>query len=62
MGCGAVCVCNGSQANAEVVYFTDGSRALVKARDSDTQPEQDAWMELLDGVDDWTGDAQPRLC
>ena len=25
-------------------------------------PVQDAWMELLDGVDDWTGDAQPRLC
>ena len=29
-------------------------------------PVQDAWTELLDGVgvddDDWTGDAQPRLC
>ena len=25
-------------------------------------PVQDAWMELLDGVEDWTGDAQPRLC
>ena len=39
-----------------------GSAMSTVTESLQSVPVQDAWMELLDGFDDWTGDAQPRLC